>query len=144
MQQSERMTQHLNQLSLIWFAIVGGIILFAAVVGYLMGEAILPPKDAEFPPWTSLLLNGVALVFLVKAQLLPRLFGVPGEGASEEEWITWHKKTSILGYALREAAALIVIVSWMLTGEKIAAIFMVGLALMAMVFAIPRADQLKG
>lgn len=144
MKQSESLTQHLNQLAIISLAIMGGVVLFSAVVGYLLGEGTLPQGDADFPPWMSPLFNGVSLVVLVKALFLPRLFAPPTAGAPEEEWLAWHKKSTIVGYALMEGAALIALVGVILTGRSLGAIFMVGLALLAMVFAWPRADQLEG
>jgi hypothetical protein len=144
MQQSEAVKRHLMQLSTICAAIVGGVAIFAGVVWYLLSTSTMPPQDLDFPSWMGTLLNVAALVALLKAQFLPRLFGTPGSGAPEGAWLAWHKKTTIVGFALREAAAFIALVGAMLTGQLVGAVFMVGLAFLAMVLAWPREAQLRG
>lgn len=142
MQQSEPVKGHLSQLNIICSAIFAGVVIFAAVVWYLLRSGAMPPHDMDLPAWTSTLANVLALVVLLKAQFLPRLFGIPGSGASEEDWIAWHKRTVVVGFALREGAAFIALVGAMLTGRLVGATYMVGLAFLAMVLAWPRMGQL--
>jgi hypothetical protein len=49
-----------------------------------------------------------------------------------------------VGFALREGAALIALVGVLLTGQQAGGFAMVGLVLVAMFFAWPRVDQIRG
>ena len=142
MRQSEAVQAHLNQLSIICGAIVSGVLVFAVVVWYLLSSGSMPPADLELPSWMGTLTNLVALVALIKAVLLPRLIGAPAAGAPEEAFISWHKKVTIVGFALRDGATLIALVGAMLTGQLAGAAVLVGLAVLSMVMAWPRADQM--
>ena len=81
---------------------------------------------------------------LVRAHFPPKLLRAPGRDASEEDLIAWHKKTTLIGFSLREGAALIALVGAQLTGKAVGAIVMVGWAIIAMILAWPRAEQLQG
>jgi hypothetical protein len=140
---SEATKGHLTQLSIICFAILTGVVIFAGVVWYLLKTGSMPPQDMELPSWTGTLLNVAALVALIKAQLLPRLLGRPTRDAPEEAHLAWHKRTVIVGFALREAAALLALVGVMLSGQMVGASVMVGLAVLSMVLAWPREAQLS-
>lgn len=140
---SEDVQQHLNQLTIICFAILSGVVIFGGVVWYLINGGVFTPPEG-LPSYLAILFNLVALVALVKAHFLPRLFPHPGVGASEEERLAWHKRNTIVGFALREGAALIALVGVLLTGQQAGGFAMVGLVLVAMVFAWPKADQIQG
>jgi hypothetical protein len=144
MQQSEEVQGHLRQLTIICLAILSGVIIFSGVVWYLLRTGDLPPGDLDLPSWMGTLFNGVALLVLVKAYLLPRLFRAPGPGAPEDAVLAWHKRNTILGFALREGAAFIALVGALLTGRLTGASAMVGLAVVTMILAWPRAEQLGG
>jgi len=141
--QSEAVRTHLNQLSIIASAIFAGVAILAGVVWYLLSTGAMPPQDMELPGWMGTTFNAVALVILVKAYLLPRIFTRPGQDAPEKAILAWHKKTTIIGFALREAAAFTALVGAMLTGQLVGAIVMVGLAFVTMILAWPRAEQLQ-
>jgi len=143
MYQTEAAQNHLRQMNVVAGAILAGILVFSGVVWFLLGSGGFPPQDLELPSWTGTLANVVALVALGKALLLPRIFRAPGPGGSEEAILAWHRKTVIVGFALREAAAFVALVGAMLTGQLTGAFLMVGLALFTMVLAWPRADQLS-
>ena len=144
MQPSQRLRAHRTQLNVFCGAIVGGVVIFAGVVWFLLRTGAMPPQDLELPTWMSPLFNVVALVALLKAQLLPRLFGTPPPGAPEGDWLAWQRRTTMVGFALRDAAALIALVGAVLTGRWVGALFMVGLAILAMVLTWPREAQLPG
>lgn len=143
MQPSEAQKAHLTQLSIICSAILTGVAIFAGVVVYLLRTGSMPPKDMDLPSWMGTLFHVVALVALIKAQLLPHLFGRPSRDAPEEAHLAWHRRTVIVGFALREAAALMALVGLMLTGQVAGATFMVGLAILTMVLAWPRGAHLQ-
>ena len=142
MQQSEEVRGHLRQLTIIGLAILSGVILFSGVVWYLLKTGDLPPGDLDLPSWMGTLFNGVALVALVKAYFLPSLFRAPGPDAPEDAVLAWHKRTTILGFALREGAAFIALVGALLTGRLTGASAMVGLAIVTMILAWPREEHL--
>ncbi|MGW8323066.1 MAG: hypothetical protein ACWGSD_16070, partial [Thermodesulfobacteriota bacterium] len=90
------------------------------------------------------LFNGIALVALVRSHFPPKLLRAPGRDASEEDRIAWHRRTVLIGFSLREGAALIALVGAQLTGKVVGAIAIVGWAIIAMILAWPRAEQLQG
>jgi hypothetical protein len=143
MRQSDAVHRHLRQLAIICFAIFSGVIVFWAVVWHLLSNGSLPPKDLDLPTWMGTLFNVVALVALVKAHILPRLLPAPGPGASDEEVLAWHKRNTIMGFALREGGAIIALVGAMLTGRLAGTSAVVVLAVLTMVLAWPRQEQME-
>lgn len=137
---SEAVKQHLKQLNIICFAIVAGVLIFAGVVWFLVTGGGFTPLEG-LPPYLATVLNLVGLVFLGKAYLLPRLSPPPAPGAPEEARIAWHKRNTILGFALREGGAFVPLVGVLLTGRMAGGYAVAGLAILAMVFGWPRADQ---
>ena len=132
---------HLRQLTIICLAILTGVVLFAGVVWYLLNSgAFIPPESV--PPYLATVLNLVGLLFLLKAHLLPRFFRPPPQGAAEEDLLGWHRQVTIIAFALREAAALGALVGALLTGKLAAATAIVGLVVVTMILAWPRADQI--
>lgn len=143
MRPPEAIQAHMKQISLFCGAIFGGVAVFAGVVWYLLRSGSMPPADLELPSWLGTLLNATALVALVKAQLLPRIFARPGAGSQEGDQIAWHRKTTLVGFALREVAAFFALVGAMLTGQMAGAAVVVGLVFFAMVLAWPRVGDLE-
>jgi hypothetical protein len=142
MRQSDEVQAQLQQLTIICLAILSGVLIFAGVVWYLLSSGRFPPEELDLPPWIGTLFNVVALVALVKAHLLPRLFTAPGAEAPERAILAWHKRTTIVGFALREAAAVVALVGAMLTGQLTGAFALVGLAIVTMFLGWPRGEQL--
>ena len=141
---SEPVQAHLRQLTFICLAFLSGILIYSAVVWFLLASGNAPPEDLELSPWAGMLFNGIALVALVKAHFPPKYLRAPGRDASDEELIAWHKQTTLIGFSLREGAALFALVGAQLTGEVVVAIALVGWAIIAMILAWPRAEQLQG
>lgn len=142
MLQSEETRAHLQQLSIVCLAILSGVLVFAGVTWYLLSSGRLPPDGLTLSPWIGTTFNVLALVLLAKAHLLPRLFSPPAAGMPEGVRLSWHKRNTILGFALREAAALIALVGAMLTGQLTGATLLVGLVILTMILAWPREGQL--
>lgn len=143
MRQSDALATHLRQLGIVCVAILAGVLIFSGVVWYLLNSGDLPPQNGGLPSWLGTLFNVVGLVALLKAYFLPRLLASPEAGAPEETVLAWHKRTTIVGFALREAAAFIALVGALLTGRLTGAIGVAGLAVFAMVLAWPRASQIE-
>jgi hypothetical protein len=144
MQLSEPVRAHLRQLTLICFALLSGVLIYSGVVWFLLTSGSMPPEDLDLAPWMGTLFNGIALVALVRAHFPPKHLRAPGRDASEKDLIAWHKNTTLIGFSLREGAALIALVGALLTGKVVGAIAMVGWAIIAMMLAWPRAEQLQG
>jgi hypothetical protein len=140
---SEAAKQHLRQLGIICFAILTGVVIFWGVVWYLLGSGGFAPLQG-LPPFLAALCNLAALLALVISFLLPRLLAPPPSGAPEEDRLARHRRDTILGFALREGGAFIALVGVLLTGQAVGGFAMAGLAIVAMVFAWPRMDQLQG
>jgi hypothetical protein len=138
---SEAVQQHLRFLSIICGAILSGVVIFSGVVWYLLNAGGFTPPEG-LPGFTGTLANVVALVAILKAALLPRLFPPPGRGAAETDLLAWHRKNTVLGFALREAGGLIALVGVLLTGRQAGGFAMAGLAVVSMALAWPRRDQL--
>jgi hypothetical protein len=81
---------------------------------------------------------------LLRSYFPPKHLRAPGRDASDEELIAWHKQTTLVGFSLREGAALFALVGAQLTGKVVGAIAIVGWAIIAMILAWPRAEQLHG
>jgi len=139
---SQAVEDHLRQLSIICFAILSGVALFAGVVWYLVNVAGFSPST-NLPAMLPLLANILALVIILKALFLPRFRPPPGPGAPEEAMLGWHKTNTIIGFALREAAAFIALMAVLLTGEQTGGFAMAALAVVSMVLAWPKAEQLE-
>jgi hypothetical protein len=144
MHQSEPVQAHLRRLTLICFAFLSGILIYSGVVWFLLTSGSMPPEDLDLAPWMGTLFNGVALVVLVTAHFWPKLLRAPGRDASDEDLIAWHKRTTLSGFSLREGAALIALVGALLTGKVVGAIALVGWAIIAMLLAWPRKEQIEG
>ena len=139
---SEAVQSHLKQLGMVCFAILMGVVIFCGVVWYLVNPGGFTPLEG-LPSYLPTVLNLVALVLLLKAHLLPRLLPPPGSGADEESRLAWHRRNTILAFALREGAAIIVLVGILLTGQQTGGFAVVGLALVAMILGWPRLSQLQ-
>jgi hypothetical protein len=142
---SEAVREHLRKLGMICFAILTGVVIFGGVVWYLLDSGAFSPLEG-LPPYFATLFNLVAMVAILKAHFLPRFFQRPplAPEAPEEAWLAWHNKTTIVGFALREGAAFIALVGVLLTGRQTGGFAMAGLAVLSMIMAWPRADQLDG
>ncbi len=141
---SEAVKHHLRRLGVICFAIMAGVVIFGGVVWYLLNSGGFSPPEG-LPSYLATVFNLVALVAIVKAFLLPRFFQPPPSApqAPEEAWLAWHKRTTIVGFALREGAGLIALVGVLLTGQQGVGFAMAGLAVLSMILAWPRAEQLE-
>lgn len=139
---SEAVEQHLKQLGIICLAIASGVVIFGGVVWYLLNSGGFTPAEG-LPGYLATLFNLAALVALLKAHFLPRLFPPPPSGAPEESRLAWHKRNTILGFAIREGAAFIALVGVLMTGQQAGGFTIAGLAIVAMAFAWPRLDQFQ-
>lgn len=138
---SEAAQEHLKQLGIICFAIMSGVVIFAGVVWYLMNASSFSPPEG-IPAYLAALFNLVALVAIVKAQLLPRIHRPPHPDAPEESHLAWHKRGTIIAFALREGGAFMALVGVLLTGRQGAGFALAGLAILAMVAGWPRVGQI--
>ncbi len=139
---SEAVEQHLKRISIICVGIMAGVVIFGGVVWYLLNSGLFTPPEG-LPSYLATLFNLVALVAIVKAHFVPRLFPAPPFDASEESRLGWHNRNTLLGFALREGGAAIALVGVLLTGQQAGGFAMAGLAIVAMVFAWPRLDQIQ-
>ncbi|MFC1660143.1 hypothetical protein ACFL3S_01580 [Gemmatimonadota bacterium] len=143
MSKSGLIQQHLRTLSILSAAIVSGIVLFGAVVFYLLSSGGLG-QGSDVPGSTGLILYLSALSVLVVAHFLPKALETPGRGASLEEVLAWHKKTTLIAMGLREGAAFMALVGIMLTGSWTPGIGVAGLAILTIVLGWPRETQIQG
>ena len=139
---SEAVEHHLKRMGIICFAILSGVVIFAGVVWYLTTNGVAPLMEGP-PSYLANLFNLVALVALVKAHFLPRLFPAPPSDAPEGTRLAWHSRNTLLGFALREGGALIALVGVLLTGQQTGGFAITGLAIVTMVIAWPRLDQIQ-
>lgn len=140
---SEAVGQHIRQLGIICVAIVSGVAIFGGVVWVLLTGGGYTPSDG-IPDYLGLILNLTGLAFLAKAQLLPRFRPPPPPSAPEADRIAWHRLTTILAFALREGAAFLGLVGALLTGRMAGGFAVAGLAILSMIFAWPRPEQVQG
>jgi len=138
---SSEVRAHLRELGMVSSAIFAGVVLFAGVVWYLMNLGGFTPPEG-MPAYLSMVLNLVALFALALAGFLPRTLLPPPAGPSEGELLAWHKKTTILAFAVREGGAFLALVGVILTGRQLGGFAVVALVLVSMAMAWPREDQL--
>jgi hypothetical protein len=128
-------------MGIICAALLTGVVGFGVVVWYLLNSGGFTPLEG-MPSYLGLLFNAVALVAIVKAQFLPRIFPRPSQEAPEGELLAWHSRTTIVGNALREGGAFMALVGVLLTGQQGGGFAVAGLAVLAMIVGWPRAEQL--
>ncbi len=136
---SEAMKQHVKQFGIICFAIMSGVIIFSGVVWYLVNQGGFTPSEG-LPAYLATVLNLVALVVVLVVHYSSLgLCPPPPEVHRRKPYLAWHRRNTILGFALREGGAFIALVGVLLTGEQVGGFAMAGLALLSMVLAWPRA-----
>ena len=140
--QSEALEQHLKQMGVISFAILTGVVIFSGVVWYMVNPGGFRPGQ-DLQAYLALGANLVALVAILKAQFLHRFFQPPGPQAPEETVLAWHKRNTIVAFALREGGALIALVGVLLTGQQAGGFAMAGLAIVTMVIGWPRREDVE-
>jgi hypothetical protein len=139
-QPSHAMAQHLGRLKILCGAILAGVLIFAAVVWYLLRSGAFTPSEA-LPSYLATSLNLVGLLLIVSAHFLPRFFRRPAEGAPEEAHLARHGQVTLVTFALREAGAFAALVGALLTGEMLGGVAVASLAVLTMLLAWPRAEQ---
>ena len=143
MHQNDDLAAHLRQLRVICLAIPSGVVIFAGVVWYLLSSGSFEPPMAGEDTYLGNLLNLIGLSTLVIAHFVPVLMKAPGRGASYDDVMNWHRISTIVSFAVREAAAFMALVGGLLTGRLGWAFAVAGLAIVTMVLAWPRAGQLE-
>jgi hypothetical protein len=119
------------------------VVVFGGVVWYLLGATVYKPSEG-IPPSLATLLSSLALTLLLAAHLLPRFLKPPSRGEPEESLLAWHQQTTIIGFALREGAALLALVGALVTGRMVGGAAVAALTLVTMVLAWPREEQIPG
>jgi|GEM_PF-1351007 len=139
-QPSDAMAQHLGRLKILCGAILAGVVVFAAVVWYLLRSGAFTPPEA-IPSYLATLLNLAGLLLIVTAHFLPRFFRRPPKEAPEEAHLARHGQVTIITFALREGGALVALVGALVTGEMLGGLAVASLAVFTMLLAWPRAEQ---
>jgi hypothetical protein len=143
MTQDEAISTHLRQLQIICVAIMSGVVIFSGVVWYLLASGAVSPSLAGTVPYLGTLLNLMGLSLLVIAHYFPVLMKAPGRDASQEDFVAWHRVSTVIAYAIREGAAIMALVGVLLTGRTGMGSAVVGLAIVAMILAWPKTSQLE-
>jgi protein-S-isoprenylcysteine O-methyltransferase Ste14 len=135
------MAQHLGRLKILCGAILAGVVVFAAVVWFLLSSGTFTPPEA-IPSYMATLLNLAGLLLIVSAHFLPRFFHRPPKEAPGEAHLARHGQVTIITFALREGGALVALVGALVTGEMLGGVAVASLAVVTMVLAWPRAEQI--
>lgn len=138
---SDAVTQHLRQLAILCSAILAGVVIFVAVVWFLLSSEAYTPSET-LPSYLATVLSLVGLVLILNAHLLPRFFPPPPEDGPEEARLAWHRQVTLIGFALREGGAFVALVGALLTGELAGGAAVAALAVVTMLLAWPRAEQI--
>ncbi len=139
-QPSDALAQHLGRLKILCGAILAGVVIFAAVVWFLLRSGTFTPPET-IPPYLAMLLNLAGLLLIVSAHFLPRFFSRPHRDAPEEAYLGRHGQVTIISFALREGGAFMALVGALLTGQMLGGVAVAGLAVLTMLLAWPREEQ---
>jgi hypothetical protein len=134
------MAQHLGRLRILCGAILAGVVVFAAVVWFLLSFGAFTPPDT-LPPHLGRILGVGGILIILVAHFLPRFFRRPPEEAPEEAHLGRHGQVTIITFALREGGALVALVGALLTGELAGGMAVASLAVVTMLLAWPREEQ---
>jgi hypothetical protein len=138
---SDAVAQHLRRLKILCSAILAGVVIFAAVVWYLLTSGAVTPSETVSSSLATLL-NLVGLLLILAAHFLPRFFRRPPEEAPEEAHISRHGQVTLVTFALREGGAIVALVGALLTGELTGGVAVASLAVFTMLLAWPRGEQI--
>jgi hypothetical protein len=140
-QPSHAMAQHLGRLKILCGAILAGVVIFAAVVWYLLRSGAFTPSEG-LPSYLATILSLVGLLLIVSAHFLPRFFRRPPEDAPVEAHLGRHGQVTLVTFALREGGAFVALVGALVTGELTGGIAVASLAVVTMLLAWPREEQI--
>lgn len=138
---SDAVAQHLRRLKILCSAILAGVVIFAAVVWFLLTSGAVTPSET-LPSYLATLLNLGGLLLIVTAHFLPRFFRRPPEEAPEEAHLARHGQVTLVTFALREAGAFAALVGALLTGQMTGGVAVASLAVFTMLLAWPREEQI--
>lgn len=129
-----------RQIAIVSFAMI------VSVAMYMLVAWFLPLKAGDLGelgiPWIAMAAIGLGL--LAAAPMIPRmLMGKLPPTATVEERIVKFKAATMVGFALRESAAVIGLMITMLTGDFRWVAALGSLTILVMLFAFPKRSQLE-
>lgn len=138
---SEGASSALQQLQIIWGALVAGVVLYTVLIFSLMTAGVL--DAATFDPEIMNLVGACVLVYMVAALLVRRsmVASIPRD-ADAETRVSRYKVATIVPMALMESGGFVLITLAILTGVATWALAGGGAAAVLMFFARPTADEL--
>lgn len=132
-----------RQLTIITFALVGGMTLFAGVVAMLhTGGSMAPAWDGGTTLRLAAALVGVGLL-AVGAMLTPRPGSAPGAPAGGHESPGSILNRTIAAQAVREGAGMLGGVVGLLTGDLLLMAALVAASAAAMIVALPSREEMR-
>ncbi|MEM7415759.1 MAG: hypothetical protein AAF389_09710 [Gemmatimonadota bacterium] len=138
---TESATKALQQLQVIWGALVGGVVLYTVLIFSLITAGVL--DVATFDPDVMTFVGAGVMVYMVAALIVRRsmVAAIPAD-ADPDTRVSRYKVATIVPMALMESGGLLLVSLAILTGAATWALAGGGAAAVLMFFARPSADEL--
>lgn len=124
-------------------ALTGGIVVFGGVVIYLLGSGGYVPPVATAGSYLVPLAGVFAVAALLSAPFIERMLRQIPDGATDQEALSRFQTSSIIGFAIREAAALFALMTSLITGRLQWGLGLAGVAVLGMLLALPGESRLR-
>jgi hypothetical protein len=139
-----RFAREANTLKLLAGAFAASVVVYAGIAWFLTGEAaaagFVPPGLPEPLPWV---LAGAAIALLLVAPLAEARLRSAGAGQPPERALSAFRLATVVGLAMREAAALLGLVIAVTTGRALWSFALCAAAAVAMAGAWPSRGRLE-
>lgn len=131
-------------LALVAGALAASVVVYAGIAWFLTSEAVaagFEPAGLAGSARAALIVGG--LVMLLVAPLVEKRIRESGRGAAPAQALSVFRTATVVGFALREAAALFGLLIAVLTGEPFWCFALSAAALVAMIAAWPTRGKLE-
>ncbi len=118
-------------------ALMGGIVVFAVVVAFLLTRPDYTPAAARAAGQLLPLAGFLTVASLFSAPFMENTIRRIPDGSSREQALSRFQTAAIVGFGVREGAALFALMVSLLTGQLNWGLGLAGLALLGMILAIP-------
>lgn len=124
-------------------ALMAGVFLYGVIVALLVAGGLFAPPAAEAASALLPLSGLLTVASLLSAPFIENMVRRLPDRAARRDVLNRFQTASIVGFAVREAAALFALTASLITGRLIWGLGLAGLVLLGMVLALPGAPRLE-